>query len=153
MLLKRMKEKKISVSDHLGWSAGILRIAALSKSTYLFPDKPRSFSGGQILVWKELQKGEIPDAYAGPLTLPAFTFLAFEYNLGQDLSSPTSSWSNFFSSLPSFDHKKQSSIIWHVVCRMTLTDLMVMVLPQYQAGNIGRCDGKYHHIVQSIFEF
>ena len=50
MLLKRTKEKKISVSDHLGWSAGILRIAALSKSTYLFPDKPHSFSGGQILI-------------------------------------------------------------------------------------------------------
>ena len=49
-----------------------------------------------------------------------------------------------FSSLPSFDHKKQSSIIWHVVCRMTLTDLMVMVLPQYQADNIGHRDGKYH---------
>ena len=27
---------------------------------------------------------------------------------------------------------------------MTLTDLMVMVLPQYQADNIGHRDGKYH---------
>ena len=143
-VVKKNEREKINVSDHLGWSAGILRIAALSKSTYLFPDKPHSFSGGQILVWIELQKGEMPDAYAGPLTLPAFTFLVLEYHLGQDLSSPASSWSIYFSSLPSFDHKKQSSKFWHVVCRMTLTDLMVMVLPQYQADNISHRDGKYH---------
>ena len=49
-VVKKKEREKINVSDHLGWSAGILRIAALSKSTYLFPDEPHSFSGGQILV-------------------------------------------------------------------------------------------------------